>query len=206
MALSPEQVNSLKEQLRAQAQNLPPAQKAEAMEQIESLSAEALELMLHQKQNPREESIFRLIAEGKIPSTKIDENESSIAVMEINPISKGHIIIISKDEKNAKTPPAAAFALAKKLSKKIISKLKANSAEIQAESKLGETIINIIPVYDKPLNINSPRTKAKKDELEEIASKLRTKSKPKMEKIKIMKERKKESSQSHILKLQRKIP
>jgi len=207
MALTPEQVKQLKEQLRNQVQHLPESKKAQALEQIESLSPEALELMLSQKQNPEKEerSVFRLIVNGKIPSIMVDENKSAIAVMEINPISKGHVIIISKDEKEL-TPSAAAFTLAKKLSERIISKLRAKSAEIQTETKLGETIINIIPVYDKPLNINSPRKKAEKEELEEIASKIRKKAKPKIEKIKIKKEGKKESSGSQILKLPRKIP
>ena len=206
MALTPEQVRALKEQLLSQIQNLSPAQKAEAETQINALSPEALELMLkqqHGRKQEAEEGIFRLIIKGDIPSSKIDENASAVAVLEINPVSKGHLIIIPKKAiTKASEMPSSAFALAKKLSEKLISKLEAKSTEIQTETKLGEIIINVIPIYNQPLNLNSPRKKASKEELEELENKLKVKKKPKIEKIK--KERKPGSSQ--ILKLPRKIP
>lgn len=207
MALTPEQVKSLKEQLTSQIQNLPEEQKKAAQAQIDSLSPQALELMLKQQENKqkgKEESIFRSIVSGEIPSSKIDENKFTLAVLEINPISKGHLIIIPKiPAKDSKSLPTSAFNLAKKLSKKITLKLKAKSCEIQTETKFGEMIINVIPIYEKELNINSPRYKAKKEELEEISSKLRVKKKPKIEKIKKTTGK---PSESQILKLPRKIP
>ena len=204
--LSPEQVKSLKEQLITQVQNLPEDKRKDAIAQINSLSPKALELMLKQqnKEEGKEKGIFRLIVEGKVPSALIYENKHAIAVLEINPISKAHTIIIPKTPaEDAKSLPTQAFTLAKKLSKKIISKLNAKSTEIQTETKFNEAIINIIPIYDKPLNINSPRHKASKEEIEEIASKLKSKKKPKIEKIKI---EKRSTPQSQILKLPRKIP
>lgn len=202
--LTQEQVKALKEQLKNQVQNLPEDKKQRALEHIDSLSPQALELMLKQ-QEKKQENIFRLIVKREIPSTIIDENKYALAVLEINPVSKGHSLIIPKNPaKDAKSLPTQAFTLAKKLSKKIISKLKAKSAEIKIETKFGEMIINVIPIYDKPLDIDSPRHKASKEELEEVAGKLRTKKKLKIEKIKITKE--KSSSQNQILKLPRKIP
>ena len=208
MPLTQEQVTALKEQLLSQIQNLQEPQKSEAEAHIESLSPEALELMLKQQQEKKPgktEEIFRLIVSGEIPSSKIDENKEAIAVLEINPISKGHAIIIPRKAiKIATEIPGQAFTLAKKISKRLITKLKAKSAEIQTETKLGETIINVIPVYDKPLNLNSPRTKAKKEELEELESKLKVSKKLKIEKIK--KESASQKSSDQILKLPRKIP
>ena len=95
MALTQQQIKILKEQLLSQIENLPGDKKAEARRQIETLSPQALELMLKQQEKERE-SIFRLIVKGEIPSVKIDENDDAIAVLEINPISKGHAIIIPK--------------------------------------------------------------------------------------------------------------
>ena len=210
MALTPEQIKILKEQLKSQVQHLQEPQKEEALKQIESLSVGALETMLKQQQGSQakkgksNKSIFRMITDKEVPSVLVDENATSIAVLDINPISKGHILIIPRKEvKDAKSLPTQAFTLAKKLSNKIISKLKAATTEIQTENKFGETVINLIPVYENPLNINSPRQKAKNEELEEIASKLRTIKKPKIEKIKI---ETKPDSKSQILKLPRKIP
>ncbi len=210
MALTPEQVKILKEQLKSQVQHLAEPQKSQALEQIESLSAGALETMLKQQKSQEAKgkagkNIFRMIADKEVPSVLVDENATSIAVLDINPISKGHILIIPRKEvKDAKSLPTQAFTLAKKLSNKIISKLKASTTEIQTENKFGETILNLIPVYEQPLNINSPRHKAKNEELEEIASRLRTIKKLKIEKIKM--EDKKPDSKSQVLKLPRKIP
>lgn len=209
MALTPEQVQTLKSQLLAQIQDLPEDKKAEAAAQIESLSPQALELMLKQqakraKSGDKEEGIFRLIIKGDIPSKKIDENTSCIAVLEINPVSKGHAIIIPiKAVTTIKEMPLPALALAKKISNRMISKLKAKSTEIQTETKLGEMIINVIPVYDKPVNLDSPRNKASNEELEDSEDKLKMRKKPKVEKIKV---EKKTESKSQILKLPRKIP
>ena len=201
MALTPQQIKILKEQLLSQIENLPADKKTEARRQIETLSPQALELMLKQQEKGRE-NIFRLIVKGEIPSTKIEENEDAIAVLEINPISEGHAIIIpKKPAKSQKDIPESAFKLAKNLSGVLTEKLKANSTEIQTETKFGEVILNVIPIYNKPLNINSPRKAAKKEELEEMARKLKEE-KPKIEVIKM----KRELPTSQPLKLKRKIP
>jgi len=203
MTLTPEQIKALKKQLLSQIQNLPEAQKKEAQAQIESLSPEALELMLKQ-QEEKQEPVFRLIIKGEIPSIKIGENEEALAVLEINPISKGHTIIISKSPaKSSKDIPEEAFKLAKRISKDITDKLKANSTEIQTESKFGETIINIIPIYNKPLTPDSPRKRVKKEELEEIANRLKEEHHEK--KVEIIKIKTKEP-ENPILKMKRKIP
>lgn len=209
MTLTEEQIIDLKNQLKSQVANMPEDRKAQALQQIESLSPEALESMLEQqnsgnKNQGEQKSVFRMIVSGDIQSVKIDENKHALAVLDIAPISKAHIVVIPKEiVKNAKELPNQAFTLAKKIAKKIELKLKAKSSEIQSESKFGEVIINLIPIYDSPLNINSPRSKATLEQLEEIAKLLRKKEKPKIEKIKI---NTKESSPSQILKISRRIP
>ena len=56
-----------------------------------------------------------------MPSTEIDENEEALAVLEINPISKGHTIVIPKEHitKPEDIPPKA-----KELATQIGKKLK----------------------------------------------------------------------------------
>lgn len=209
MPLAPEQVKILKEQLLSQIQNLPEDKKEEAAKQIEELSPQALELMLKQQRvkGKSEESIFRFIVSGEIPSKIIDENASAIAVLEINPISNGHTIIIPrKPVQTAKEMPTQAFTLAKKLSKRIISKLKAKSTEIQTEIKMNEMIINIIPIYEQSLNIESPRKKAQNEELDTLEKLLKVKKKIKIEKIKKEANETRTGQRNQILKLSRKIP
>ncbi len=209
MPLTEEQVKALKAQLLSQIENLPEDKKAEAEREIESLSPEALESMLKQQssgKSQKEKSVFRMIISKEIPSYLIDENPYANAVLEINPVSKGHSIIIPKlPAKTSKEIPTKAFALAKKISKKIISKLEAKSAEIQTETKFGEAIINVIPVYDEPLSINSPRQKASKEELEALESrlkKIKRNPKPKIKK----EEKEPPKEKPEIIRLPRKIP
>ena len=64
-------------------------------------------------------------------------------------------------------------------------------------------IINVIPIYDKPLSINSPRQDSKPEELEELERKLKFVEKPKI--IKLDKKPKKGKNYK-ILKLNRRIP
>jgi len=143
-----------------------------------------------------------MIVDKDIPSVQIAENRHSIAVLDIAPISKGHTIIIPKKPvKSAKQIPTQCFSLAKKISKKITSKLLAKSAEIQTETKFNESIINIIPIYNIPLSLNSPRSKTETEELDKVAYLLRDK--PKIQKIKI---KSKKSSEYPLVKIKRRIP
>ena len=203
MALTPEQVEELKKQLSEQIQHLPEDQKKAAQQQIDEMSPQALETMLHQQQaqDPAQgQAIFRSIISEEMPSKKIDENKQAIAVLDVKPISQGHSIVIPKNPvTDAKQLPTSAFTLAKKVARRISSKLKAQGTEIQTEFKFGEIIINIIPIYDKSLSINSPRSDASQEDLEELHKKLKAVKRPKVVKIKKLK-------QSKIIKLKRRVP
>lgn len=208
MPLTEEQAKALKKQLSEQIQHLPLEQQEAAQVQIDQMSPESLELMLeqsHQKeksQGKKQTSPYRMIVSKEIPAVVIDENSKALAVLEIRPISQGHCIIIPKSlAKTAKDIPTEALALAKKLAKRAISNLKASSAEIQTETKFGEAIINMIPVYDTPLSLSSPRAQASQEELEKLAKKLKPEKKT-AKPIQI----KPASSQPEVLKLPRRIP
>jgi len=207
MALTAEQVEELKSQLKSQVQHLPESQKHSALKQIDSLSSGALEAMIIQQKegkNKNQKGVFRAVVDGEIKSYIVAENKDSIAVLDIKPISNGHSIIIPKKPvTEAKSIPNSCFSLAKKIAKKISKKLNAKSSEIQTEYKFGEMVINIIPVYDKSLNLLSPRIDAKEKELEETYEKIKIIKKIRAPRVKIKKEIKKENL---ILKLNRKIP
>ncbi len=199
MPLTPEQIKELKNQLHQQIEHLPEDQKAQARQQIDSMSDEAIEAMLEQ-QKTSQKPIFRAIVAGEVPSRQIDQNKEAIAVLDIKPISKGHTIIIPKKAvEKSEDIPNETFALAKEVAARIKSELKAKGAEIQTQFSFGEIIINLIPIYDKPLSINSPRTESNEKELDEIYFKLKKKEKP--ETIKIEKPK-----QEEIIKLKRKVP
>src|SRR3972149_9691288 len=100
--LSEEQEKQIKQQLINQINSsFPDDKKQPAIEQIEKMDKERLENFLIQNNliknaDSPQQCIFCEIIEGKISTNKIAENEQALAVLEINPISKGHSLVIPK--------------------------------------------------------------------------------------------------------------
>lgn len=101
--LTEEQTQQIKEQLVKQiSENFPEDKKDFAIEQVNSMNSEELEDFIKQNQASSQEEgkcIFCSIISGEVPSYKIGENEKAIAVLEINPISEAHALIIPKEHK-----------------------------------------------------------------------------------------------------------
>lgn len=190
--LTKEQAEEVKKQILEQIKSWPDEQRKPAIEQLQAMNPEELEEFLIKNKliKPKEEAesatpecVFCNIISEKIPAYKIDENKVSIAILEINPLSKGHSLVIAKKHLPSDKIPAQVFNLAKKISKKIKTKLKPEKVEISATDTLGHAIINIIPHYKEKLE----RYKAEKSELEKMQKKLekKTTSKPRKEKREI---------------------
>lgn len=170
--LTHEQITELKDQLKQQVQGLPEEQKAEAMEQIDSMSSQALEEMVKQQQS-QQSKIFRKIVNKEIPSKIIFESAEALAILEIRPISEGHAIIIPKKAvTDGKNIAPGLLDLSKMLADKLSKALGCKKVEILSANQLGEIIVNLIPVYDKEVNINSPRKEASDQDLEKIKKKI----------------------------------
>lgn len=208
MVVTDENIEEIKAQILQQTKHLPEEQRAEIEEQINSMSAEELELFVKDQMSRQTSAkgVYRMIIDGEIPAKKIYENGDFVCAVEIKPITKGHLIIIPKKAAGtAKDIPASAFEYAKEISDKIVNELGAKGVEIQSEFKFAEAILNIIPVYDKPVTTSSPRYDASEEELAEVYEKLKDKPKP----VVIKKEHlvKEEGEvKSEIVKLKRKIP
>src|SRR4051795_10350311 len=43
------------------------------------------------------ECLFCRIAAGEIPSTRVDEDERTIAFMDINPATRGHLLVVPRE-------------------------------------------------------------------------------------------------------------
>jgi histidine triad (HIT) family protein len=181
--IPPEQIDNIKQQLLSQIENFPEDQRENAAQQIQSMNAEQLEQFLIQNKLVKSDEssqtspqcIFCSITSGQVPSYKIDENKDALAILEINPISKGHIMILPKEhiETSSKLPQTA-FSLAKKIAKKLKSKFKSKDVLISSTNVMGHEALNVIPVYENE-TIDSPRTKASEDELKELHKKLEKK-------------------------------
>jgi histidine triad (HIT) family protein len=160
-----------------------PKDKADILKrQIMSMGDEQLEQFM-EKSNQPVECIFCSIASGNSQSYKIDENESAVAVLEINPVSRGHTIVISKKHLSLEELPKDVSSFAKVVAENIKEKLKPKDVEIASLDFGGHGVINLIPVYSDE-SIKSKRYKASKEELEEVSKILKEPKEIKKEKIK----------------------
>jgi len=180
--LTPEQITQIKEQLLKQIESWPDEQKAPAKAQIEAMDSEQLEEFLNknnlvkQGEQGTQECIFCSITKNKIPGYKIAENKSAIAILEINPISKGHIIIIPKAHVKKEGFSPEIKKLAQQVGKLIQETLSPKNILIEEAELFEHGIINIIPVY-KDETSSSPRNKADEKDLQNLLKKL-TQEKP----------------------------
>lgn len=187
--LSDEEVIEIKNKLVSHVESTFPQEQIETTkEQINSMNTEQLEEFLNKNKminneessEPTSECVFCSIASEKIKSCKLDENKTAMAVLDINPISKGHSLIIAKihSEKNQK----GVENLAKKISKKLKSKFSPKKVDLSNSRLFGHEVIALLPVYDEE-NFNSKRNHSTLEELEQIKSELEQK------KIRIQKEK-----------------
>ena len=181
--LSEEQTEQIKKQVIGKIKStFPEDKKQTAIDQIEAMNSERFEKFLEQnklvqKNQPSEKGqcIFCLINSGQIPSYKLNESKNAIAVLEINPISKAHSLIIPKNHGD-KEIPKNIYTFGKKLSKKIKTRFDPKEIILSENILFGHRIINLIPVYENE-TINSNRYQAEKDELENVKKILVKKSK-----------------------------
>ncbi len=204
MVLTNEEIRELKDQLREQTKSLSVEKREEAERQIDEMSAEALESMIEQQRGRQQ--IFRMIANKEIDSVVIEENSEAIAVLELNPVSEGHTLVIPKKEiKKKEDMTDKVISFAEKIIKKIETHLKPKKVDMVIGEKMGEAVIDLIPFYDKEVNVNSERKQSTKEELGNIKKKLNTEiiKKVEPEKIKVTTT---EESQVEKVKIKRRIP
>ena len=180
--LPEEQLPQIKQQIIQQIEsNFPEDKKPSAIEQVNSMGPEELEQFLIQNnlvktsgegKNLPPQCIFCSIVSGKVQSQKIDESEEAVAVLEINPISKGHTLIIPKQHIESKDKiPKSILIFAKQIAEKIKAKLNPKDISISSANMFGHEIINILPVYEDE-TLQSQKHQASPEELEEVLRKI----------------------------------
>ncbi len=76
-------------------------------------------------------TVFEMIVKGEIPSVKLYEDDDVIAILDINPVNKGHSLVISKQPYPVFTDcPAAVLDHMMEIARRIDLKLR---AELGAE-------------------------------------------------------------------------
>jgi histidine triad (HIT) family protein len=132
-----------------------------------------------------EDCIFCKIVAGEIPAQRVDEDEHTIAFMDVNPWTRGHALVIPRvhsrnlyevgDEDLAHTAGAA-----KRLAVRMRDRLGCdgvnliNSCEPAAWQTVFHLHVHVIPRYDgDPLQLPTRPREADDDELAKVADELR---------------------------------
>ena len=194
MTLPLEQTEQIKQQIIQQIENTFPEDKKEsAIQQIEEMNESELENFLAQNnliktsENEEKQCIFCSIVSEKIPGYKISENDSALAVLEINPVSKGHTLIIPKVHVQEISKKTQDFA--EEVSIKLKEKLNAKSIQTEDSEMFGHKIVNIIPIYEgktlegKKSPNEGHKQPASKKVLEELQKELEIKEPEKQEEV-----------------------
>jgi histidine triad (HIT) family protein len=132
--------------------------------------------------------IFCKIIAGELPSTKIDEDEHTIAFMDINPATRGHALVIPRNHSRdlleiADDDLAATAAAAQRLARRVKDKLAPdgvnliNSCGAAAWQTVFHFHVHVIPRYaDDPSRdkLKLPWTPAPGDpeEIQAVAAEL----------------------------------
>ena len=195
--LNQEQIDNLKESIIKQIKdnsNFSQEQKNQFIEKINSLDNEGFiqflkkQGIINEEGSSQQESqttqspahsqenqkcIFCSIVFGDTPSWKVAENEKAIAVLEINPLSKGHTLIIPKEHIISKENiPEEAKNLSMTVSEKIKKELSPKEVRFESKNLFGHEILNLIPLYENQDPNKLEQKQASNEELKEIHEKI----------------------------------
>ena len=126
-------------------------------------------------------TIFTRIIKGEIPCYKIAENDDFLAFLDINPLAKGHTLVVPKKEVDYlfdldDNLLAGLNVFAKKVAKaidKVIDCKRVGVAVLGLE--VPHAHVHLIPInglYD--IDFSKPKLKLNDNEFKEIAEKIRT--------------------------------
>lgn len=182
MVISPEQAEQVKQHLLGQLDSFPEDQRENIKNKIMSMTAEEVETFVKQNQlghldqgggeqpdggqapQQQGECIFCAITEGKIPSYILEENKDNLVILEINPISKGHALVVPRKHLELDKIPSSAFILAKKLVQRIGKNLQPLEIKLNSQKIMGHSVLEVLPLYGN----ESERKKASEQELQEL--------------------------------------
>lgn len=122
-------------------------------------------------------SIFTKIVNGEIPAYKVAENDNFLAFLDINPLAKGHTLVIPKKETDyifeiEDTVYKELFLFAKKVASAIEKSVECQRIGIAVVGmEVPHAHIHLIPlktIYD--IDFSKPKLKLNNDEFLKIAS------------------------------------
>jgi histidine triad (HIT) family protein len=132
-----------------------------------------------------EDCIFCKIVEGEMPAEIIQEDEQTLAFMDINPWTRGHALVIPRAHSSnlyevADQDLAQTMASAKRLAQRMRERLGCDGVNLlnASEPAAWQTVfhfhVHVIPRYqDDPLQLPTRPQEARQEELAEVAVELR---------------------------------
>lgn len=126
-------------------------------------------------------TIFSKIIAGEIPSYKIAEDENFYAFLDINPMTKGHTLVVPKIEEDYifsldDETLAGLMIFSKKVAKAIeksVSCVRVGVAVIGME--VPHVHVHLIPIQkESDMNFKNPKLKLMPEEMAEITEKIRS--------------------------------
>ncbi len=124
--------------------------------------------------------IFAKIAKGEIPSYKIAEDERYFAFLDINPLVKGHTLVIPKKEIDYLFDLnddllSGMMVFSKKIAKAIEKVVPCNRIGVAVLGlEVPHAHIHLVPINSEAdISFSKPKLKLTEDEFKEIANKIR---------------------------------
>ncbi|HBX87529.1 MAG TPA: HIT family protein [Marinilabiliaceae bacterium] len=127
-------------------------------------------------------TIFTKIIKGEIPCYKIAEDENYFAFLDINPLAKGHTLVVPKQEidyifdLDDKTLAGLAV-FAKKVALALKASLPCKRIGVAVLGlEVAHAHIHLVPLQSEAdINFSNPKLKLSKEEMEAIADAVRSK-------------------------------
>ncbi len=124
-------------------------------------------------------SIFSRIIAGEIPCYKVAEDENYFAFLDISPLSKGHTLVVPKQEVDyifdldANTL-SGLMLFSQKVAKAIDKSVPCTRVGIAVIGlEVPHAHVHLIPLHTDAINFSQPKLKLEKEELEQIAAAIR---------------------------------
>ena len=145
--ITEEEANKIKEHLLTQLDNFPEDKREQIKEQINSMTLEQVETFIKQNNLTHlgGQCIFCSIVAKQTPSYKIAENSNNIAILELNPLSKGHTLIVPKE--HAEQISESTKSLAQEVGKRLEKKFSPKEIQINEIKIMNHAIMEVIPIY-----------------------------------------------------------
>lgn len=125
-------------------------------------------------------SVFTKIIDGEIPSYKIAEDDNYFAFLDINPLKKGHTLVIPKKEVDYlfdldDDTLAGMMKFAKKIARAIDKSIDCKRVGVVVLGmEVPHAHIHLIPLdKESDASFNQPKLKLSEEEFKEIAEKIK---------------------------------